>query len=142
VTNAEFCFDIGKQRRDFGIELPSNVRRGRLNLAKRWIILVQKLVIKPVAKNPSRSPLNFADVDQHARGWIDGPSENKICDVVSAAAIPRVCLRAEHSLVFLLAPIFDVQPPRGREFQAFADGEEHNITPLKNRDLHPASDKN
>jgi hypothetical protein len=38
--------------------------------------------------------------------------------------------------------MFDVQPPRGREFQTLADGEEHNVTPLNNRERHPVSDEN
>src|SRR5215831_8784405 len=99
-------------------------------------------MIKPVSKNSPGALLDFADVDQHARGRIDGPSENEIRNVVSAAAIPGVCLRAEHSQVFLLAPILDMQPPRGREFQAFADCEEHNNHPVKESRLSSNLDKN
>src|ERR1700741_4055028 len=82
-------------------------------------------MVETIPQNSPSALLNLADVNQHSGGWIDRPSENKISHVVSAAAIPRVCLRAEHSEVFLLVPILDAQSPRGGKFKALTDGEEH-----------------
>src|SRR4029453_8881286 len=95
-------------------------------------------MIETIAKNFSGSLLNFADVDQHPSCWIDRTAEDEIGNVIAAAAIARICFRTEHGQVFLLAPIFDMQPPRGRKFQTLADGEKHNVTPLNNREHSPA----
>src|SRR5256885_3372456 len=123
VTNAEFCLDVGKQWRDLGIEFPSNIRRSRRNIAKRWVILIQEFVIKPVAKGSPGALFDFADVDQHAPRWIDGASKYEISNIIAAAAMLRVCFRAKHGQVFLFVPIFDVQPPRSGEFKALTDSE-------------------
>ena len=71
-------------------------------------------MIETIAKNFSGALLNFADVDQHPSCWIDRTGEDEIGNVIAAAAIARIRFGAKHGQVFLLAPMFGVQPPRGR----------------------------
>src|SRR5215470_5902923 len=82
-------------------------------------------MIEAFAQNLSRAVFDFADVNQHSRRWIDRPAENKIGDVIAAAAKPRVRFRAERGQVFIFAPIINMQTPRRGEFETFADGQEH-----------------
>src|ERR1700758_1176693 len=86
-------------------------------------------MIETIAKNFSGALLNFADVDQHARGWVNRTSEDKIGNVIAAAAIARICLRSKRCRVLLLSPTNDVQASRRGKFQAFADSQEHDVNP-------------
>src|SRR5262249_8986784 len=123
MTSTQSCSPIRKQRRDIAIKLTRNVFCSWENLAKRRIVLVQKFVIETTAKNFSGALFDFANVDQHPSCWIDGTGEDEIGNVIAAAAIPRICFRSKRCRVLLLSPTGDAQAARGRELQAFADGQ-------------------
>src|ERR1041385_4785366 len=87
-------------------------------------------MIETIAKNFSDALLNLADVDQHSSCWIDRTGEDEISNVIAAAAIARICFRPKRCRVLLFSPIGDVHASRCGKFQAFADGQEHGVTPF------------
>ena len=125
VTSAQFCFGIGEQRCDIGVELPRNVLGSRRSIAKGTIVLVKEFVIEAFAQNFTGPLFDFADVNQHSCHWIDRPSEDEVGYVIPTASVERVGLRAESAQVFRIAPMTDVQTPRGRELETLANCEEH-----------------
>src|SRR5438132_9760485 len=103
MANAQSCLHIGKQRRHIGKKLPRSVFGSRQNIAKRWVILIEKFVIETFAKNSPGTLLNFADVDQHSRCRVHQAGKNKIGNVIATASIACVCLRAKCCPVLLIA---------------------------------------
>src|SRR5262249_57027059 len=108
----QFCFGIREQRRHMVVKLPRNVLRSRRKLPKSRIVLVKKFVIEKVTHNFAGTLLDFADVNQHSRGWIDGTGEDKISNVIAAAAITRIRFGAERGRVLLVGPSLNVQSSR------------------------------
>ena len=126
MTRAQFCLDVGKQRRHIEVKLARDVLGSRRNITKSRVVLVQKLVIEPFAHNFARALFDFADVNQHSCCWIHRAGEDEIGDVIATAPIAAVRFRAEGGQIFAFAPTINMQTPRRGEFQAFADGEEHD----------------
>src|SRR5262245_31401047 len=130
MTSTQCCSYVQKQRRDIAIKLTDNVLCSRRNLAKRPIVLVQEFVIETIAKNFSGTLFDFANVDEHPGCGIDRTGKDEIGDAIAAAAIPRICFRSKRGRVLLFSPTGDVQASRCRKFEAFADGQQHEVTPL------------
>jgi predicted ArsR family transcriptional regulator len=84
-------------------------------------------MIETIAKNFSGALFNFADVDQHPSCWLDRTGEDKIGNIIAAAAIARICFRSKRCRILLVSPTGDVQASRCGKFQAFADGQEHEV---------------
>ena len=123
MASDEFC--IGEQRHDSEIKLLRNIFRRRRNLPERMVILIQKFVIKMFADDFARALLDFADVDKHSVARIDWPGENKIRHVITASPVMRPGFRAKSGEIFPVAPMLDLQAPRCRELETFADRQQH-----------------
>src|SRR5438045_8201337 len=73
----------------------------------------------------ARALLDFADVDKHSVARIDWPGENKIGHVITASPVMRPGFRAKSGEIFPVAPMLDLQAPRCREIETFADRQQH-----------------
>src|SRR2546430_7820528 len=109
MTRAQFCLDVGEQRRHIEVKLPGNVLGSRRNITESRVVLVQKLVIETCAHNFGGALFDFADVNQHSCCWIDRPGKNEIGDIITTAPIARVRFRAKSAEVFSVAPLLNVQ---------------------------------
>src|SRR5438067_2497582 len=123
MTSDEFC--IGEQRRDSKIKLVRNIFSSGWNIMERRIVLVKELVIETLTHNFPGVLLDFADVDKHSVARIDWPVENKIRHIITASAVMRPGFRTESGEIFPVAPMLDLQAPRCRELETFADRQQH-----------------
>src|SRR5438552_17377034 len=73
----------------------------------------------------ARALLDFADVDKHSVARSDWPCENKIRRVITASPVMRRGFRAKSGEIFPVAPMLDLQAPRCRELETFADRQQH-----------------
>ena len=125
MTSAQFCLDVGEQRRHIEVKLARNVLGSWRHVAESSIVLVEELVIETLAHDFTRPFFDLADVNEHSRRWIDRPSKDEIGHVITTASVARVRFRAKSAEVFSVAPLLNVQTARGGKFQPFANGEEH-----------------
>src|SRR5437773_864573 len=123
MASDEFC--IGEQRHDSEIKLLRNIFSSGWNTMERRIVLVKELVIETLTHNFPGALLDFADVDKHSVAWIDWPGENKVRDVITTSAVTRPGFRTKSGEIFPLAPMLDLQAPRCRELETFADRQQH-----------------
>src|SRR5438067_3371179 len=123
MTSDEFY--IGEQRRDSKIKLLRYIFSSGWNLPERRIVLVKELVIETLTHNFPGALLDFADVDKHSVAWIDWPGENKIRHVITASAVTCPGFRTKSGEIFPGAPMLDLQAPRCRELETFADRQQH-----------------
>ena len=87
MTSCECRINIGEQRRNIDIELPSNIFSSGRNITERSIVLIEEFVVETLTHNFPGSLLNFADVDQHSVAWINRPGKNKIRNVIATRAV-------------------------------------------------------
>src|SRR5437762_8974611 len=123
MTSDEFC--IGEQRCDSNIKLLRYIFSSGWNTMERRIVLVKELVIEMFTHNFPGALLDFTDVDKHSVARIDWPGENKIRHVITASAVMRPGFRTKSSEIFPVAPMLDLQAPRCRELETFADRQQH-----------------
>src|SRR6266480_7582193 len=125
MTSDEFCIGIGEQRCDSNIKLLRNIFSSGWNTMERRIVFVKELVIETLTHNFPGALLDFADVDKHSVAWIDWPGENKVRHVITASAVMRPGFRTKSGEIFPVAPMLDLQAPRCRELETFADRQQH-----------------
>src|SRR4029077_1179974 len=138
MTGNKFCDAIREQRCDINVELPRNIFGSRWNITEGRIVLVQKLVIKPLPHNPARALLDFADVNQHSGSRIDGAGENEIGDVIATASVARFRFGTKDGQIFVVAPFGNMQATGSRKFESLADGQKHSVIPPPQIATRPA----
>ena len=78
-------------------------------------------MIETLTYNFAGTLFDFADIDQHSVAWINGPGKNKIRNVIATRAMTSIGFRTENRQIFGVAPTVNVQTPRCRELDTFAD---------------------
>src|SRR5207245_9131878 len=89
-------------------------------------IFVQKAMVVAIVNDLTSAFLNFADVDQHSSSRIGLTAEYKVCDIVTAGAVTRGAFFTEKLAVLFCGEFRRKQQPRSGEFDAFADGQQHD----------------
>src|SRR6266853_1875063 len=120
------CRIAVKKRCDIIEKLPTNILCCRHLLPEGGVILVQKAMVVAIVNDFTGAFLNFADIDQHSGGRIRLTGKNKVSYIVAAGAVTRGAFFTEKLAVLFCGEFRCKQPPRSGEFDAFADGEEHN----------------
>src|SRR5438094_272247 len=115
-----------KKRCDIIEKLPTNILGCRHLLVERGVIFVQKAMVVAVVNDLTGAFFNFADVDQHPGGGIGLTTEYKVGDIVAAGAVTRAAFFTEKLAVLFCGKFRCKQPPRSGEFDAFADGQQHD----------------
>src|SRR5437762_10778848 len=128
MTGDKFCADIRKERRKIDMQPSCDTLHRRRNSTEREIVLIQELVIKMSAQQFPGTLLDFTDVDQHPGARIHRAGKNKIRYVIATGAIARFGLGAEYGEIFVVTPTRYAQTPRGREFETFADRQQHDAS--------------
>ncbi len=112
MTRNQFCIDIGKERRDIGKKLARDIFSCRRRVAKRRIVVGQKLVVELIVDHLAGAFFDFADVNQHSRDRIDSPAENKIGGIITTGAVARAGFGTKCGEVFVVGPARNKQPAR------------------------------
>src|SRR5437773_6380641 len=73
----------------------------------------------------ARLLFDLTDVNKHSVARIDRPGENKVRHVITASAVTRPGFRTKSGEIFPVAPMLDLQAPRCRELETFADRQQH-----------------
>src|SRR5438067_4639071 len=114
-----------KKRCDIIEKLPTNILGCRHLVPEGGVIFVQKAMVVAIVNDFAGALLNFADVDQHSGGRVGLTGKDKIGNIVAAGAVTRGAFFTEKLAVLFCGKFRCKQPPRSGEFDAFADGEEH-----------------
>src|SRR5882724_5751225 len=120
------CRIAVKKRSDVIEKLPTNILGCRHLVPEGGVIFVQKAMVVAIVNDFTGALLDFADIDQHSGGRIRLTGKNKVSDIVTAGAVTRGAFFTEKLAVLFCGEFRCKQPPRSGEFDAFADGEEHN----------------
>src|SRR6266566_673285 len=115
-----------KKRCDIIEKLSANILGGRHLVAEGGVIFVQKTMVVAIVNDFTGAFLNLADVDQHSGGRIGLTGKNKVSDIVASGAVTRGAFFTEKPAVLFCGQFRYKQPTRSGEFDAFADGEQHN----------------
>src|SRR5882724_5464505 len=115
-----------KKRCDIIEKLATNILGCWHLVPEGGVIFVQKAMIVAIVNDFTGAFLNFADVDQHSGSRIGLTAEYKISGIVASGAVTRGAFFTEKPAVLFGGESGRKQPPRSGEFDAFADGEEHN----------------
>src|SRR2546430_6011353 len=112
MASRECCINIGEQRRNLDIELPSNIFSSGWNITERRVVLIEEFVVETLTDNFAGSLLDFADIDQYSVAWINGPGKNKIRNVIATRAVTSIGFRTENRQIFGVAPTLDRKSTR------------------------------
>src|SRR4029077_19982033 len=115
-----------KKRCDIIKKLPTNILGCRHLLAERGIIFVQKAMVVAVVNDLTSAFFNFTDVDQHPGGGIGLTAEYEVSHIVAAGTVSRGAFFTEKPAVFFRGKFLRKQPAGSGEFDALADGKEHD----------------
>src|SRR5438874_13427495 len=115
-----------KKRCDIIEKLPTNILGGRHLVPEGGVIFVQKAMVIAMVNDFTGTFLDFADVNQHSGSGIGLTAEYKVGHIVAAGAVTRATFFTKKLAVLFCRKFRSKQPPRGREFDAFADGQKHD----------------
>src|SRR5204863_1278059 len=115
-----------KKRCDIIEKLPTNIFRCGDLVSERGVIFVQKAMVVAIVNDFTGTFLDFADVNQHSGSGIGLTAEYKVGHIVAAGAVTRAAFFTKKLAVLFCRKFRSKQPPRGREFDAFADGQKHD----------------
>ena len=133
------CRIAVKKRCDIIEKLPTNILGGRHPVPEGGVIFVQKAMVIAMVNDFTGAFLDFADVDQHSGSGIGLTAENKVGHIVAAGAVTRCAFFTEKLAVLFCGEFRRKQPTRSGEFDAFADGQQHDkaIPTTRNRANNP-----
>src|SRR5947199_7577765 len=91
-------------------------------------------MVVTIVNNLSGALFDLADVDQHSGNRIRLTGKNKVSDIIASGAVDCAAFLPEEFAILLGGKTWQEQSPRGRKFDAFTDGQEHDPqnTPSRN----------
>src|SRR5437660_9086009 len=115
-----------KKRCDIFEKLPTNILGCRHLVPEREGIFVQKAMVVAIVNDFTGAFLNLADVDQHSGGRIGLTGKNKVSHIVASGAVTRGAFFTEKPAVLFCGEFRYKQSARSGEFNALADGQQHD----------------
>src|SRR6266550_2208815 len=120
------CRIAVKKRCDIIEKLPTNILGCRHPVPEGGVIFVQKAMVVAIANDFTSAFLNLADVDQHSGGRIGLTGKNKVSHIVASGAVTCGAFFTEKPAVLFCGEFRYKQSARSGEFNALADGQQHD----------------